>query len=58
MPISIVTICGSVRPGNNTGKALALVIDELRQHPDIQVTPLDLAAVDLAPPGRTPHGDR
>jgi len=52
MPVSIVTICGSVRPGNNTGKALGLVIDELGRHPDVEVTPIDLASVDLAPPGR------
>jgi len=52
MSISIVTICGSVRPGNNTGKALALVIDELRRHEEVEVTTIDLADVDLALPGR------
>ncbi len=56
MPISIVTICGSVRPDNNTGKALALVIDELRRHPDVEVRPFDLDTVDLAFPGRPAGG--
>jgi len=57
MPISIVTICGSVRPGNYTGRALALVIDELGRHPDVRVTPIDLATVDLAPPGLPASGE-
>ncbi len=29
MSIKIVTICGSVRPGNYTAKALRLVLDDL-----------------------------
>jgi len=56
MAIRIVTICGSVRPGNNTAKALALVVDECRLHPDVEVTPIDLAAVELVLPGRPMTG--
>ena len=53
MPIEIVTLCGSVRPGNFTAKALALVVDELRQQKDVRVTEIDLANVELALPGRS-----
>lgn len=52
MSIQIVTMCGSVRPGNYASKALALVIDEFRKRPDVLLTPIDLAAVDLPLPGR------
>lgn len=52
MAIQIVTICGSVRPGNYASKALALVIDEFRKHPNVALTPVDLATVDLPLPGR------
>lgn len=51
MGMNIVTICGTVRPGNYTEKALALVIDELRKKPEVETHPLDLAEVQLAPPG-------
>ncbi len=43
--IRIVAICGSVRPGNYTEKALALVADEIGRHPEIGldiVRPADL----------------
>ncbi len=53
MGIEIVTICGSVRPGNFTAKALALVVDELRRQDKVQVTEIDLADVELALPGRS-----
>ncbi len=53
MPIEIVTICGSVRPGNYTSKALAFVIDELRKNSKARVTEIDLASIDLAVPGRS-----
>lgn len=52
MPIKIVTICGSVRPGNFTAKALALVIDELRKDSKVKVDEVDLASIDLPIPGR------
>lgn len=52
MRIRIVTVLGSVRPGNYTGKALALVNDELGKRPDVEVARVDLAAVDLPFPGR------
>ncbi len=57
MAIKIVTVCGSVRPGNFTSKALALVIDEFRKRHDVELTPLDLGVIDLPPPGR-PAKDR
>jgi len=46
----IVIISGSVRPGNYTGKALALVADELRQR-GVNFTIIDPATLDLSPPG-------
>jgi NAD(P)H-dependent FMN reductase len=52
MGISIVTISGSVRPGNYTGKALTLVIDELRKKPELEVHALDLSAYQLPHPGQ------
>jgi len=48
--IRIAVITGSVRPGNYTGKAAALVIDELRSR-GVEVDVVDLARLDLAPPG-------
>ena len=50
--IRIVALQGSVRPGNFTGKALALVIDELKRHEYLSVELIDPATVDLAPPGK------
>lgn len=52
MPIQIVTICGSVRPDNYTAKALALVLDQFRQVADVEVSRIDLGALDLPFPGR------
>ena len=51
MPIKIVTICGSVRPGNSTAKALRLVLDEFARHPDVEVAPVYLDKLDLPLPG-------
>src|ERR1700733_15050380 len=51
MPIKIVTICGSVQPGNNTAKALRLVLDEFARHPDVEVAPIFLDTLDLPLPG-------
>lgn len=49
--IRIVIIPGSVRPGNFTTKAAALVADELRTHDDVAVDMLDLVELDLPLPG-------
>ena len=50
--IRIVTILGSVRPGNMTGKALALVNDEIRKHERVSLEFIDPATMELAPPGK------
>ena len=52
MTIEIVTISGSVRQGNYTDKALAVVVDELKQHPDVVVHEIDLGAIEFPLPGR------
>jgi NAD(P)H-dependent FMN reductase len=49
--IRIAIVQGSVRPGNFTAKAVAVVADELRQQPCVQVDVIDPAALDLALPG-------
>ncbi|MEM7515901.1 MAG: NAD(P)H-dependent oxidoreductase, partial [Planctomycetota bacterium] len=51
MTIKITAICGSVRPENATSRALALVLDELRTHPDVEVTPVYLEELELPLPG-------
>ena len=51
MPIKIVTICGSVRPGNYTAKALRLALDEFAEHSDVEVAPIFLDKLDLPLPG-------
>jgi NAD(P)H-dependent FMN reductase len=51
MSIKIVTICGSVRPGNYTAKALRLVLDEFSKQSDVEVTPIFLDELDLPLPG-------
>jgi len=49
--IRIVTICGSVRPGNYTAKALQLALEEFATMPDVEVTPVYLETLDLPLPG-------
>jgi len=49
--IHIVLISGCVRPGNYTNKALALVADEIRKHPDIAAEQIDPAGMNLPLPG-------
>lgn len=49
--IRIVAISGSVRPGNFTGKALALVEDEIRKDPSLRLDVFDPAALALPLPG-------
>lgn len=52
MTIKIVTMGGSVRPDNYTNKALALVIDEFEQMPNVEVQHIDLGLIDFPLPGR------
>lgn len=49
--MNIVTINGSARPGNYTGKALALVHDELREMNGVMLTAVTPATMKLAIPG-------
>lgn len=51
MTIRIAAICGSVRPGNYTNMAMNMAIDELRKSPGVEVTAVDLVALDLPLPG-------
>ncbi len=50
--IHVVVIGGSVRPGNFTGKAAALVVDELSRRENVTVQYLDPAEFDLPLPGQ------
>jgi FMN reductase len=50
--IRIVGILGSVRPGNYTAKALALVEDELRDRPECSFEWLDPSGMTLPLPGK------
>jgi FMN reductase len=50
--LNIVVVSGSTRPGNNTGKAAALVVDELRKQPGINYSLIDLREVHLPFPGQ------
>lgn len=54
-PIKIAVINGSVRPGNYTGMASALVVDELQKNPKIAVDVVDPAALHLPFPGEDPN---
>ncbi len=57
-PIHIVTIGGSVRPGNMTGRALALVHAELAGRAGVTLDAIDPAELALGLPGATPpEGD-
>ena len=54
----IVTILGTRRPGNYTGKALALVRDELQRNAGVVESLIDPAQLDLAFPGEpSPSND-
>ena len=50
-PIRIVVIKGSVRPGNYTSMAAALVIDELGKNAKVSVEVVDPRELKLPPPG-------
>ncbi len=54
--MNIVTINGSARPGNYTGKALAVAQDELRQISSVTVTDIEPGTLKLAIPGSTMDG--
>lgn len=53
--IQIVTLAGSVRPGNFTSKALALLLDELSGMEDIAVDAIFPVDFDLGLPGTAVH---
>jgi chromate reductase, NAD(P)H dehydrogenase (quinone) len=53
--IRIVVIKGSLRPGNYTSMASALVVDELEKQPGVSVKLIDPAALHLPFPGTDPH---
>jgi chromate reductase len=55
--IRIVAISGSVRPGNYTNMALALVIDEFKKHPQISLKVIDPALLSLPLPGTDPGSE-
>lgn len=57
MTIQIATLCGSVRPGNYTSIALALVVDELRQNPDLEVIEINPEEISLPLPGQPARDD-
>ena len=50
--IHLVALQGSVRPGNNTAKALALVADEIQKHPGITLEIVDPTTMHLPLPGQ------
>ncbi len=57
----IAAILGTIRPGNVTSKVLALAVDELSGNPDVSVTWLDPAGMELPFPGQSgdfPDRDR
>ena len=53
----IVALSGSVRPGNLTNKALALVADEIAKHERATYEWVDPATLDLPLPGQTSTSD-
>jgi FMN reductase len=55
--IKIVLISGSVRPDNNTRKALQLVVDELRNVHKVQAVLVDPSSFNLPLPGQRSNED-
>ena len=53
----ILVITGSVRPGNYTTKASALVIDELHKDPMVRAELVDPQTLDLPLPGTRPAAE-
>jgi chromate reductase len=54
-PIKIVIINGSVRKGNYTAMASALVADELRKDPEVSVEVIEPSELNLPLPGTDPN---
>jgi len=54
--IRIVVFSGSVRPGNYTAKATALVVDELQKDEHVSVESIDPALLQLPLPGTDSGG--
>ena len=52
--LKVVIVVGSVRPGNYTAMAAALVADELGKDPDVAVETIDPAVLELPLPGVDP----
>ena len=48
---------GSVRPGNYTSMAAALVMDELTKNPKVSVELIDPAELELPLPGTDPNAE-
>lgn len=55
--IHIIIIKGSVRPGNYTNMAAALVLDELKKYPKVSTEVIDPATLSLPPPGTDPQSE-
>ena len=55
--IRIVVINGSVRPGNYTAKASALVIDELKKQSQLSVELIEPSVLKLPMPGMEPNSE-
>jgi chromate reductase len=55
--IRIVLINGSVRPGNYTAMASALVVDELRKQPGVAVETIEPGSLHLPLPGTDPRAE-
>lgn len=55
--IKIVVINGSVRPGNYTSMASALVVDELKKDPKVTVQLINPGELNLPFPGVNPHAE-
>ncbi|MDE2880933.1 MAG: NAD(P)H-dependent oxidoreductase [Acidobacteriota bacterium] len=51
--VRIAAILGTTRPGNVTSKVLALAVDELSGNPEVRVTWLDPAGMELPFPGQS-----
>jgi chromate reductase, NAD(P)H dehydrogenase (quinone) len=51
----VVVINGSVRPGNYTSKAVALVVDEFKKYPGFRVSEIHPADLHLPFPGTEPN---
>ncbi len=55
--IHLVALQGSVRPGNYTARALALVADEVEKHPSVSLEIVDPTEMHLPLPGQGSSDD-